>query len=371
MNKKVTLFDIANALGVSTGTVHRALHDHPGINADTKIKVLSVAKSLGYRPNLAARFLASGRGIKISVNTLKGTTSFWDDVRAGIMEEARALPMENVEVVFRTYPQLDEGDEEAFEAALNARADGIIVFPSRVEKLRLYISTASRLHIPTVCVATDAPNTDRLAVVSTDNLASGALAADLLGRWMRGTGRVAVTLSDIGISEHADKYRAFESTLSSLYPDMRLEKPIEDHDVEPIAYEKCRQLFDSCPDLSGMYITTEASIPVLRAARDAGILGKLTIITTDLFPELVTEIRSGAVIATIYQRPRTQGRVAFRNLYEFLVEGRNPPSHFTLAPHLVMRGNLDFFLQRQSSELNASKELLEEAGDTVLETGTR
>ena len=77
------------------------------------------------------------------------------------------------------------------------------------------------------------------------------------------------------------------------------------------------------------------------------------------------------MIATIYQRPRTQGRVAFRNLYEFLVEGKNPPSHFTLAPHLVMRGNLDFFLQRQSSELNASKELSEEAGDTVLETGTR
>src|SRR5665213_2973714 len=138
MNKKVTLFDIANALGVSTGTVQRALHDHPGINADTKRKVLNIAKSLGYRPNLAARFLASGRGLKISVNTLKGTTSFWDDVRAGITEEANALPMENVEVVFRTYPQLNEGDEEAFEAALNAHADGIIVFPSRVEKLRLY-----------------------------------------------------------------------------------------------------------------------------------------------------------------------------------------------------------------------------------------
>ena len=371
MNKKITLFDLANALGVSTGTVHRALHDHPGINADTKRRVLSIAKSLGYRPNLAARFLASGRGLKISVNTLKGTTSFWDDVRAGITEEANALPMENVEVVFRTYPQLDEGDEKAFEAALNAHADGIIVFPSRVEKLRLYIATASRLNIPTVCVVTDAPNTDRLAVVSADNLASGALAADLMGRWMRGRGRVAITLSDFGISEHADKYRAFESTLSSLYPDMRLEKPIEDHDVEPEAYQKCRQLFSACPDLAGMYITTEASIPVLRAARDAGILEKLTIITTDLFPELVTEIRSGAVIATIYQRPRAQGRTAFRYLYEFLVEGKNPPIHFTLAPHLVMRGNLDFFLQRQFSDVNASKELSEEAGDSILEADMR
>jgi len=53
------------------------------------------------------------------------------------------------------------------------------------------------------------------------------------------------------------------------------------------------------------------------------------------------------VVATIYQRPRTQGRMAFRKLHEFLAEGAS--SHqVTLAPHLVMRGNLDFFLKAQS-----------------------
>ncbi|MGH9511166.1 MAG: LacI family DNA-binding transcriptional regulator [Terriglobales bacterium] len=365
MNRKTTLFDIADALGVSTGTVHRALHDHPGINAETKKKVLNVAKSLGYRPNLAARFLASGRGLKVSVNTLQGTTSFWDDVRAGITEESQSLPMENVELIFRTYPRLGEGDEEAFKAALKDRVDGVIIFPSVAETLRPYIATASQLHIPTVCVATDAPDSERLAVVSTDTLASGALAADLMGRWLRGSGKVAVTLSGLAITEHADKYRAFQSTLSTLYPALQVEPPIEDHDVEPEAYEKCRQLFEAHPDLAGIYITTEASIPVLRAARDAGILHKLTIITTDLFPELVTEIKSGAVAATIYQRPRTQGRMAFRTLYEFLVEGKNPPFQITLAPHLVMRGNLDFFLQKQS-EINASKKLIDETEEPAL-----
>jgi hypothetical protein len=33
----------------------------------------------------------------------QGTTSFWDDVRAGIGEEARALVMENVEIEYRTF----------------------------------------------------------------------------------------------------------------------------------------------------------------------------------------------------------------------------------------------------------------------------
>jgi hypothetical protein len=49
----------------------------------------------------------------------------------------------------------------------------------------------------------------------------------------------------------------------------------------------------------------------------------------------------------MYQRLRTQGRLAFRKLHEFLAEGAS--SHqVTLAPHLVMRGNLEFFLKVQS-----------------------
>ena len=47
--------DIADALGLSIGTVDRALHNRPGINALTRQRVLSMAETIGYRPNLAAR----------------------------------------------------------------------------------------------------------------------------------------------------------------------------------------------------------------------------------------------------------------------------------------------------------------------------
>jgi LacI family transcriptional regulator len=355
MNKNVTLFDIAEALGVSTGTVHRALHDHPGVNAATKARVLQVAKDLGYRPNLAARFLSSKRSLKISVNTLAGTTSFWDEVRAGITEEAHSVLMESIDLEFRTYPQLGEGEEAAFEAALQAKADGVIVFCSRPEKLRAAIRRAARRNIPVMCVTTDAPDSGRMGVVSIDTIASGALAADLMGRFLHEKGRVAVTLSDLRITEHAEKYASFSRTLKEFYPEMQVLPPTEDHDIEPEAYEKFRKLLAAHPDLAGVYVTTEASAPVIEAASDAGALDKLMIITTDLFPALVPQIRTGKVAATIYQRPRTQGRMALRVLHEFLVEGECPSHEVTLAPHLVMRGNLDFFLDRQSGEAGAQR----------------
>jgi LacI family transcriptional regulator len=352
-----TLRDIAKSLGTSIGTVHRALHDNPGVSPETKARVLQMARSLGYRPNLAARYLSSRKTLRISVNTPQGTTSFWDEVRAGIREEAESILLENVEVEFRTCPRLGEGEREALEAAIQDKVDGIIIFPSRPQALRAHIRQASRARIPVMCVTTDAPNSGRLGIVAVDTLASGSIAADLMGRFLGDRkGSIAITVFDMAITEHAEKYAGFESTLNSFYPNLRLLKPIEDHDVDKEAYRKCRKLFEDQPDLAGIYVTTEASLPVLKAARDANLLDRLTIITTDLFPALVPEIRSGSVIATIYQRPRAQGQMALRMLHEFLAEGARRTHQLALVPHLVMRGNLDFFLRRQSQESSKDKE---------------
>lgn len=356
MPPKATLFDIAKVLGISTGTVHRALHNHPGVSAATRSRVLQISKSLGYRPNLAARFLSQRRQFRISVNTLVGTASFWDEVRGGISDAARLLGIGNVELEFRTYPLLGDAEQEAFESALAAQSHGILAFPSHPKNFRKWMCRATRAKVPVVCVSTDAPDTDRIACVSIDTLASGSLAADLLGRFCSGKGKVAATLSAASIHEHAEKIRAFQSTLSTLYPDMRFLEAVEEHDVESEAFEKCRKLFAQHPDLAGLYVTTEASIPAIEAARDAGILGRLNIITTDLFPKLVEEIRAGDVAATIYQRPRTQGRFAFQVLYDYLVEGRCSNPQVNLAPHLVMRGNLDFFLERYPTSEGAEPE---------------
>jgi LacI family transcriptional regulator len=357
-----TLRDIAKSLGTSIGTVHRALHDNPGVSPATKARVLQVARTLGYRPNLAARYLSSRRTLRISVNTPQGTTSFWDEVRAGIREEAASILLENVEVEFRTCPRLGEGEKETLEAAISGKVDGIIIFPSSPQTIRPYLRRASRARIPVVCVATDAPNSGRLGMVAVDTLASGSIAADLMGRFVGPRhGSIAITVFDMAITEHAEKYGAFESTLKSFYPNLQLLKPIEDHDIEREAYRKCRKLMDDQTDLAGIYVTTEVSLPVLQAARDANLLDRLTIITTDLFPDLVSEIRSGAVVATIYQRPRAQGQMALRMLYEFLAEGGRRSHQLALAPHLVMRGNLDFFLRRQQKSADEKARVLGES----------
>ena len=54
---RVTIKDIARVAGVSVATASMALNDKPGINKETRRKVLDVAEQMYYRPNYSARSL--------------------------------------------------------------------------------------------------------------------------------------------------------------------------------------------------------------------------------------------------------------------------------------------------------------------------
>jgi LacI family transcriptional regulator len=56
--KHPTIKDIAEISGFSIGTVDRALHNRGEINAQTKRKILEVAKTLGYETNYVASALS-------------------------------------------------------------------------------------------------------------------------------------------------------------------------------------------------------------------------------------------------------------------------------------------------------------------------
>ena len=345
VHKAIKIKDIAKALGISIGTVDRALHNRGRIKPHTKEQVLRMAASLGYRPNPAARALASKQRLRIAVNLPAQIAPFWDAVREGIREQARTFAASGVEVESHTFPRLGQGEEAAFEEALRSGVSGIIMATGRPEDLHTLIGNASRSQIPVVAVTTDAPGTPRLAVVSVDSLASGALAGELLGRLSQGLGKLAVITGDLKITDHAEKFQSFRDSVASLSRSTRVLPPLQNHEDETEAYKECTHLLKCNPDLKGLYVSTANSAPVLTALRDQGQLGHLPVIATDLFPTLIQHLQAGNILATLYQRPSSQGQIAMRILHDFLVEGRCVAQQIHLAPHLIMRSNLRFFLE--------------------------
>jgi len=343
--RPVGIKDIARALGVSIGTVDRALHAKPGVNSMTKARVLRMAESLGYRPNLAARHLKSRKVFRISVHLPREIAFFWDSLREGIREAAAPFAP-TLQVEFRSYPSLGEGDVDLFRQALDDGTTGIIVAPGDPASLKPWIRKAAKKSIPVACVVTDAPDTQRLTSVSADPFTVGAVAGEFLSRCLPGGGPVAFFTGWLHTQDHAEKLHGFESSLETFGPRLSLSTIVEAHDDEQEGYRRTIQLLKAQPGLKGIFVSTVNSLPVLRALQQQRKLGSVVVVTTDLFPKLVPWIRHGSVAATVYQRPVSQGRIALQALYRFLVDGTCPPQRMKVVPHLVMRSNLALFLER-------------------------
>ena len=345
-NRPAGIREMAETLGVSIGTVDRALHDRPGISPATRRQVLRLAEKLGYRPNLAARLLSSRRQHRVAVLFPREIASFWDLLRDGLFDMARSLQPSGVEVVYRPHPALGQGEVEALEQALAEDFQGILLAPGQPGTLVPLIGEAHRRGIPVVCVNTDAPGSERLCTVSVDAAASGGLAGELMGRFLGGQGTVVVVTGFSTTIDHAEKQQAFVRALREGFPEIELAAVVEAHDDETEAYLKCVDTFARIPHLSGIYVTTANSPPVMRALADRRQAARVTTITTDLFPALVPLIQTGHIAATIDQRPFIQGEIAFRTMHRFLLEGVRPPPFVHLAPHVVMRSNLKLSLAR-------------------------
>ncbi|MDR3735869.1 MAG: LacI family DNA-binding transcriptional regulator [Acidobacteriaceae bacterium] len=335
--------DIAKALGISIGTVDRALHGRSEISPTTRDLVLKKAEQLGYQPNVVARSLKLSRRLRIGVYFPRQIVSFFDSLRAGVRDAAATFPGVNIELVFRTFPRLDEGDLELFDIDTNEKFDGILVAPGNPDHIGPALSALASRGVAVVCVASDAPGSERLASVTADADASGAIAADLFSKSIQKSGRIATIIGGKATLDHAEKLSGFATNLAAFAPHLSLLPAIESHEKPNLAYRQAVSLFSHKPYPLGIYISTANSIPVMRALTEQQLLGKVQIITTDLFPALFPFIESGAILATLYQRPFAQGKIALQLLLRYLLDGVVPESHIRLAPHIVLRGNLALF----------------------------
>lgn len=354
--RPVGIRDIAEALGVSIGTVDRALHNRLRISAKTRAKVLRQAAALGYQPNLAARYLSSGKQQRIAVCLPREVASFFDLVRAGIADAAKPLEAGGVRLVHESYPRLGIGENDAMQRALKDDVDGLLIAPGRPDKLKPLIRAAAHRGIPVVCVSTDAPDTQRVAAVSVDPVISGALVGELIGRFLGGRGKVVVVTGLLRTIDHAGKLQGFRQAIRDMWPQLEVAAVLQAHDDEAEAYEKCRKLLAKHPEINGIYVSTANSLPVMRAIEDQQLGEHISVITTDLFPALVPLIESGRIAATIHQRAWTQGRLAFQTIHRLLVNGIAPPAHVRLSPNIVMKSNVKLFLERLGSGSTAPLE---------------
>jgi DNA-binding LacI/PurR family transcriptional regulator len=117
--------DVAQLAGVSHQTVSRVLNDHANVKEQTRLRVRAAMTQLGYRPNRAARALATGRsqviGILAQSTALYGPASVLSAVE-------RAVSAAGLVVAIASVPALDRSSiTAAVDRLLNQAVEGIVV----------------------------------------------------------------------------------------------------------------------------------------------------------------------------------------------------------------------------------------------------
>jgi LacI family transcriptional regulator len=144
---KVTLKQVAEICGVSLGTVTRALSDKPGINPQTKEKILRVSSELGYRPDLVARSLRMGRTMTIGIVVYDLDNRFFSQLVNALETAAKASGY----FFYLTLSNHDLGEERAcLEHLVGLNVDGILLVPTN--KGNEFVQFVKSLRVPVVTV---------------------------------------------------------------------------------------------------------------------------------------------------------------------------------------------------------------------------
>lgn len=190
----VTLQQIAEAAGVSRGTVDRAMNNRGRINPEVADRIRRIADEMGYQPNRAGRALAmSKRSITIGVIIQASNTPFMEKVIEGAEDAKAEVERLGADVLIRKIEDFDaEKAVEAMHGLKEKGCNGIAVVPMDDEKLKETIDELADAGIPVITFNSDMEDSKRLCFVGQDTYQSGRVAAGLMADILPAGGKVLV-----------------------------------------------------------------------------------------------------------------------------------------------------------------------------------
>ena len=140
MDKEVTIYDIAERLGISPTTVSRALNNHKVVNEQTKQRIFKEAKEMGYRSNIFASNLRSKRTNTIGVIVPRLNSPFQSSAIAGMEKIANESGFNLV--ISQSLESLEK-EVANVQMMFNSRVDGLLVSlvddPNNIQHFRPFI----------------------------------------------------------------------------------------------------------------------------------------------------------------------------------------------------------------------------------------
>ncbi len=324
----VTIKKVAEAAGVSRGTVDRVLHNRGGVRQEVAEHIRDVAVRLGYFPNRAGRMLAARKQpVTIGYVLPSEGNGFFEDVKRGIRTaeaEMRDFGLRTILTEVRGfYPN---SHIEAIKNMAEQGCNALCVTSADTPEIRDCINHVVESGIPVVTINTDLSDTKRLCYVGSDYLTAGRTAAGLLAL-CHGSPclNLLIATGSLEVKGHNDRIKGFLDTLELKATPHRLLRTYETQDDNGLAYEQTRKMLGEHEDANCIYIVAAGVEGVCKAVTE--LPGKrkkgMRLLCFDDFGAIKNYVRKGVIDFVICQEPAQQGYQSVIKLFNYLLDGGN------------------------------------------------
>ncbi|MBM1690115.1 LacI family DNA-binding transcriptional regulator [Sulfitobacter geojensis] len=327
---KVTSIDVAALAGVSRSAVSRVFTPGASVSPATATKVRTAARALGYRPNVLARSLITGRSRIIGLVVAYLENQFYPEA---IERLSKSLQAQGYHVLVFMASNDNDATQTVIDELLDYQVDGIVIASVGVSNdLTRRCEDAG---IPIVLFNRDQFD-DRLSSVTSDNMAGGRkLAEFLLAGGHRRIGHIA---GWEGASTQIDREAGFKAGLMAGGIKLAM-RTIGNFDFET-AQDAARAMFDRDDPPEAVFVTNDhmafAVMDVLRFELGICVPDDVSVVGYD---DVQIAAWPSYNLTTVRQRANEMVSKTIELLMTRIENVDAPPQRICIDGPLIIRGS--------------------------------
>ncbi len=223
----------------------------------------------------------------------------WKGPQSGTLQEQRRL--------------LDE-----FRAA---GVDGISISPRESEPLSPVIDELIESEILVLCMDSDAPDSNRLAYIGTNNYEAGKVAGEAAGEVFGSDGAKLIGfVGDRGAENAKERIRGFKEAAEAYNIELL---DVREDDADPAkARRNAEDAIQAFPGINGFLGIWSYDAPAItQAVIAADKQDQIKVVSFDAEPQTLVHLEKGEIEATVVQKPYLFGYLSVQLLYAMKVLG--------------------------------------------------
>lgn len=319
--------EIARNAGVSTATVDRVLNERKNVGDTTRQRVLQAKSAIETGEHEVAR--KNPWRIKVLLPEEAGPST---EYLAACFQEVGSRGNATIECVFSKKLK-PAALSRKLRACAGQGIDAVAFQALEDPRVRDAVEELSRMNIPSLALISGIETPSLVGSVCMDNRAAGRTAGYLLGRLARQAGPVAVITGGQFYRSHEDREMGFRASLRRDFPHLEVVTTSNGQDDIEGNYETFQELLKERSDLVGVYNVGGGNEGIIKALKEANLLGEIISIGHNLTPKTQSYLLDGSMDIVLHQDMRLAAGYTIDTLISHL---ENKPIQSTVLPVQVI-----------------------------------